>query len=260
MIGLRLVLIAVATISAGLPAARVAAAPQALALVAPPEAVDFACGPQGCVLHLPTLCLQSYRDPPHYGAPYEIAAGGAVLIVELQTGDRLELPAVGRITIAANENFSSVSLRLDAGAMAELDARRVSLVVAPGTILLPVAEAGDPAPQDAEEIAVATGPSRAAALRFLERRATRVAAAQLLSRGITLLPEFGQRTDYDAHAVWTEVLGEAAAAGAPAAAIDLAGDSTSVCSMDVLRRCLEMRQRELLRELNDRLWDELGGS
>jgi hypothetical protein len=101
-----------------------------------------------------------------------------VLIVERLTGERLELPAVGRIRIAANENFNSVSLRLDAAAMAELDARRVSLVVAPGTVLLPVAEAGDPAPQGAEEIAVATGSSRAAALRFLERRATRVAAAQ----------------------------------------------------------------------------------
>ncbi len=260
MVGLRLVPVALAAMVLGLPVAPAAAAPQALALVAPSEPVDFNCGTQGCVLHLPTLCLQSYREPPDYGTQYEIAAGAAMLIVELRDGNRLVLPASGRTRIAAYDGFSSVSLRLDAATLAGLDARRISLRVEPGTILLPVTAAGDPAPQDATEIALATGASRMAAVRFLSDHAMPVATAQLLSRGITSLPEFGERTDFDATAVWSEILGTAAASGANSTAIDYARDLTTVCTMGVLRRCLEMRQRDVMRELNDALWSELGGS
>jgi len=238
----------------------VQAAPQALAVIAPDEPVEFACSGTGCVLHLPTLCLQSYRDPPDYGTPYMIAAGGAALLVDTGATAPMRLPADGRVRITANENFSSVSLRISSETVVALGTDAIALTVEPGTVLVPVAVAGDPDPQDQLEIAVATGPARSKTLIFLENAGPRVAAAQLLSRGITSLPEFGERTDFDGQAAWRAMLAEAADAGGDPAVIDLSRTLTRVCPMTVMRRCLEMRQRDLLRDMNDRLWEALGGS
>jgi hypothetical protein len=238
----------------------VSAAPQALAVIAPDEPVAFACVESGCVLHLPTFCLQSYRDPPRYGAPYQVVAGGVTLIVAKRDGGSFSLPAENRVHITANENFSSVTLRLSPEASAAFDAASIALSIEPGTVLLPVAAPGDANPQDPLEIAIAIGPARETALRFLASGTPRVAAAQLLSQAITVLPEFGERTDFDGRAVWNGLLDREAANGADPAVIGLAREMTAICPMAVMRRCLEMRQTDLLREMNDRLWDRLGGS
>jgi hypothetical protein len=237
-----------------------AAAPQALAIVAPTAPAAFACGEEGCVLHLPALCLQALRDPPDRGTRYDIAAGAAALVVESRTGAILHLPAEGLVSFTANDTFNSISVRIAPDAATGLNARRIALAVEPGTILLPVEQAGDPNPQQPSEIALATGPGRAAVVRLLAAGSPRTEAAQLMSRAITLLPEEADAARPDARTLWSGLLAAAGVSGIDPAAVDLARQTTAVCPESLMRRCLELRQRDMLRPVNDRLWEEFGES
>ena len=246
-------------LAAALSAASARAAPQGFGLLPAAAPIPLACDGRDCHAHLATVCLQRDRDPPAFGQPYRVAAGTPRLILRRADGSAVELEAAGLLSFAAETSYTAVRVSLSGATVAALGGVSFAVALEPGIVLAPVATAGDLRPETADDLGFLAGPARDAAIGFFAREPVRVAAAEILGRGITRLPEGGHGLDYDALAAWESAL-TAAAATADPAAVGLAREAARFCRALTIRTCLESSQRELLRPLNRDYWEQLFGS
>lgn len=265
----RSVLLAAGTVAAAAFAAPGAfAAPQVLGLVASNgQPTPLACDGRACSAHFSSFCLQQNRPAPAHGDGYTVAPGGELtLVVETADGRTLRLPGHEYLAIESDISFTSVSIALPQSRLAEIGARAVSVEVGPAVSLIPNALAGDPNPQDADEIALATGPMRLAAVRSFEAPGRTSDAARITSVLINGLPLDKPETAAARDEVWVAALQGPAVAMATADGIKTAERLYEACKISVesrstysMRSCLELRHADLLAEANHKFWKDSAG-
>jgi hypothetical protein len=243
------------------------AAPQVLGLVASNgQSTPLACDGRTCSAHFSSFCLQQNRPAPAHGDSYTVAPGGELtLVVETTDGRTLRLPGTD-LTIESEISFTSVSIALPQARLAEIGARTAAVEVGPAVSLIPTVFAGDPNPQDADEIALATGPMRLAAVRSFEAPGRTSDAARITSVLINGLPLDQPETAATRDQVWVAALQSPAVAMATPDGIETAEHLYEACKISVesrstysMRSCLELRHADLLAEANHKFWKDSAG-
>jgi hypothetical protein len=257
---------AAAAIAFGAPS--VLAAPQVLGLVASNgDPTPLTCDGLACSAHFSSFCLQQSRPAPGRGDGYTVAPGGELtLVLTTADGTTLRLPGREHLTIESEIGFTSVSVALPQSKLAALGATAAAVEVGPAVSLLPVASAGDPNPQEADEIALATGPMRLVASRSFEIPGRASDAARITSFLINALPQDGTETSDAREGLWMAMLDRPAMASATPDGIDAAARIYEACKISVesrstysMRNCLELRHADLLAETNHKFWRDSAG-
>jgi hypothetical protein len=254
---------------AGLMSERAQGASQVLGLVASVRPTPMTCNASGCRAELSAFCLQQARPDPKLGTVY-LAAPGAplILVVTSRAGETRRLDATPYLAFVDNRGFASVTARLPAPALAGLDAAAVAIEVGGDASLLPVPQAGDDNPQGQDEIALATGASRAQAAPFFDRPGRDADAIRLTNAMINELPAVGWAKADTGGWVLSRVEGQYRGAPVDAAGLDLAERIHGQCvtRVDVthhvtsMRDCLEGSHDVLVTHRNIDFWRSLGGS
>lgn len=254
----------------GLSAGPAVAASQVLGLVASNGLpTPMHCQDGTCIGHFSAFCLQEQRPAPSANSEYLLAPGGGLtLIATLSDGRTLRLPANDLLTIRTRIGFTSVRMSLPEAKLKTLGAVAVAVEVAPMTSILPRPIAGDPEPQTAQEIALATGPMRKAAERPFENPGEAADAARLSSLMINLLPEDEPQTAAGRDALWTQVVALASGnSSLTSVGVDDARRIYSNCEISVaskssfnLRSCMEVHHADLMAQTNRDFWESTGGS
>jgi hypothetical protein len=125
---------------------------------------------------------------------------------------------------------------------------------------------GDPNPQEADEIALATGPMRLVASRSFEIPGRASDAARITSLLINALPQDGSETGEAREGLWMAMLDQPAVTTATPDGIDAAASIYEACKISVqsrstysMRNCLELRHADLLAETNHKFWRDNAG-
>jgi hypothetical protein len=222
--------------------------------------VPLRCDDRDCSAIVPSFCLQRERAMPSYGTAYE-ATHPERLMLALMTADGTirRLSAAGHLSFAGFDGYTTVRVSLPRTLLAESGAAAAALEIGPGIALLPMAQAGDEDPQSSDEIALATGPMRLAAARYLDVPTVEGDAARLVAALMTALPR--QSTIHDDHLhLWETTIGRDVAARVEPAALDRARGVYERCAAtSYFRGCLLSRQREIMEAGNLRFWDETSG-
>lgn len=247
-----------------------AASPQALGIVASNgRPTPFVCDAGGeCRARFSAFCLQQAREAPPQGTPYRLAEGGSVTLVVTRSGGRTErLPATPFVRFESEFGFTSVEAVLPPAVRKTIDAETIALEVGPAATLLPIEAANDPDPQSAEEIALATGPMRAAATRFFDAPGPAADAARLTTLAINALPPVHEEKTAALDELWAETVATGRASGLGPEGVAAAEAIWQSCQLGLasqmrlsMRECLELRHTELMTRTNRQFWDETGGS
>jgi hypothetical protein len=248
------------------------AAPQILGLVASNGLpTPLRCEGGTCTGSLASFCLQEARNAPITGSGYRLAAGTRLtLLAATADGRRLSLPANELLGIQSRLGFTTVKVslpetRLRAQGLDPQQLVSLALEVGPGATLLPVAAAGDPNPQTAEEVAHASGPLRQLAARTFDQPGEATDAARLIGLVVDRLPAAAQ-APVALDELWRQVA-SAAAGRTSVAGLAAAGRAVEACRRTVMTPdsfvlgvCLDMHEADLLATLNRRFWEQAGGS
>jgi len=252
---------AIAVVSA--PLTTVAAAPQALGLVATNGAVPLNCFAGECAAEFSAFCLQQARGIPSEGTPYRAVGEDFTLVAIAADGKVSRLPGGAHLAITAERGFTAVKISLPKRALAALGAVRAAVEVGPKVSLIPVAVAGDSDPQSEAEIAAASGALRAVGDAIVDRAGAEAGAVRLTNRMVNALPARGRVPVEESERLWQSV-----AQGAPDDET-LARGSAIVANcrglVDTgyafsLRRCLENAHDGQVERLNIRYWNAVVGS
>jgi hypothetical protein len=265
-----------AGLGAGLSASPAAAAPQVLGLVADNGfATPLNCDGFECSAQFSSFCLQEARSSPATGTVYTPASGGDVsLVATAPDGTSLRLPSANlRITTAIG--FTSVTMSLPQSKR-EVIARdlgvapgevALSVEVGTGVSLIPEVVAGDPDPQTAAEIALATGPLRSAGGRLFDGSSEQADAARLTTVLINRLPSRGRESAEDRASLFDQVAALPAASALSPDGVERARAVFAECRISVesssmfsMRECLRLRHADLMVRSNRKFWNETGGS
>lgn len=244
------------------------AAPQALGLVASDGApTPLTCRGGQCSAEFSAFCLQETRPSPARGDAYAPAPGGAVtLLLTAADGSVRRLDGAPYLSFSALIGFTGIKIALPEAALRRLGAAVVAVEIGPRVTMLPVAVPGDPNPQSAAEIALVTGPVRAAAAATFEQAGPTADAARITNRLVNALSP----DDYNHAApmtLWEQAASDAAASGATPEGVALAHNAFSACRFAVangsdasMRRCLTLRHADLMSGANHRFWESQAGS
>jgi len=239
------------------------AAPQVLGMMASSDPIPFTCNDRECYALVGSFCLQRDRVVPGFGQPYEP-----------NFTERLKLSftsrdgAISRITAEAvalrvhsHSTFTMVRVSLPRTELDRLGATAVAMQIEPGVSLVPLARAGDTDPQSPEEIALATGPMRIAAARFLDAPSISADTARLVAALANGLPE--SRTIHDDYlGTWDRVITESIREKADPQVLERAEDSFRACAQyyaGSLRQCLLSHHQQMMIPENREFWDETNG-
>jgi len=246
-------------------ATAVQAAPQILGIVASNGLpTPLHCADGYCSAYLASFCLQEARYAPNSGSEYRLVPGGRLTIIaSLGDGRTLRLPAENLLTIRTRSGFTTLRVSLPEAKLKALGATAAAVEVGPKTTVLPLAYAGDPHPQSADEVATA-GPLRRIAAETFDRPGERADTARLIELVINRLPDRSQPSSVTLAALWGEVAASARQSGIASGSIDATAQVIAECQGSAGTGfaggvCLEMRQAELMTNLNRQFWDQAAG-
>jgi hypothetical protein len=272
MLGIRNLIVTATITAIGLAVGRAEAAPQILGLLASNGMpTPLRCRDDVCTGYFASFCLQEARDAPSTGQEYELAPGGALVLIATQLdGRRLRLPANDLLTIRLRSGFSSVRIslpkaRLKALGIGMLGANSLAVEVEPETTILPVVTSDDPDPQSPQEITQAIGPLRRLAAKMFDGSGEIPDAARLVGLLINALPPEDDPGPVGLDALFHQVAasvgsGRFGSEGFTAAKSIVSGCQPFPPNSVALGFCLESQQNGLLATLNSEFWDAIGGS
>jgi hypothetical protein len=132
------------------------AAPQILGLVATADTpTELKCANGTCSAEFSAICLQQGRDAPKNGTPYEVVDNSALaLVITNKDGKTRRIPAAG-LVINSARSYAAVTIRIPESQIRVPGVERAALSVGQGAALMPVPQAGDPAPQTQGDITAA---------------------------------------------------------------------------------------------------------
>lgn len=235
------------------------AAPQVLGLSASNAPIPLTCDDEICTAIAGTFCLQRQRAIPAWGALYDASHPERLTLALLSGDDVTRLSGGPWIKFAAYAGYTMVRMSVPRALLAAHGATAAAIEIGPGIALVPRPQVDDTDPQGTDEIALATGPMRIAAARYLDRPSIGPDAARLVATLVNALPE--RRTIHDDNSgLWQRAITEEVAGGfAPSAVSDALNAYDRCRYQSDLRRCLISRHRELMEHGNARFWDETAG-
>jgi hypothetical protein len=265
-----LFVLAIAALAIVALANRAAASPQILGIVASngqptPLICDHG---RDCRARFSAFCLQQDRPAPSQGTAYRLADGNALTLVATYPDGRVErLPIGDLVQFQSRFGFTSVDVVLPSSVGRPYAMASLALDIGPSATLLPIEAAGDPDPQSPGEIAVATGPLRAAAALLFDQPGPAADAARLTTEAINALPPMHSESRFGLDHLWADTIAAGKAAGASEEGIAQANDMWQSCELAVasrsrlsMRECLELRHTDLMAHTNRQFWDQTGGS
>jgi hypothetical protein len=240
--------------------------PQALGIVAQRAPVPVTCENGRCEAVLTAFCLQPERKTPDHETAYRPSGkGDLALIATLADGSRVTLPTEA-LDLTTRFGYSAVRAAVRPGATAGLAVTSLAIEVKPRATLFPVAKPGETRPFTAAEIADVTGPKRALAEATIERNEVRAEAAKVANALMNTLPLERDILPAQRAPLMAKVAALAEAEGISAAGLARGRQAYAACQRLVdqsgrltLRDCLEGRHQELMRDVNEDFWRQLGG-
>ncbi len=257
--------VAVAALIAALSATQAVAAPQALGVVATDEALPMQCVDGECTTILSAFCLQKDRKPPAHGTAYLPVDNDALtVVVRSRAGETIRLPSEGLVRFATYRGYNAIKASLDETRLAALDPVAVSVEVGPRATMTAVPRADDTDPMSEEEVALITGPLRAAGEAIFERAGEKPDAARLIGAAVNIVSADDDTVAAAGPETWRKVA--ARGAGLSDAGVVKARSLFQGCRRQVahstgftMRTCLEMRHRWLMRDINTTYWKAVEG-
>lgn len=240
------------------------AAPQIMGVVASIEPTPLVCEDGTCSAHLSAFCLQQNRAVPATNSVYDIHAGrGLSLVLTKADGGRETVPAAGHVALTTPRGISAVTVSVPESRLARLGAVAAAVWVEPNASLVPIAKDNDPDPLTEPEIAYVTGPLREVAQKLFENDGERPLAARIVNKLINATPRHGRQPGERQKEHWRQVMG-----GDPADSenpgVQRAVDVFRACTDALngfyfsLRRCLEAKHDDVMRETNGVYWRRVG--
>lgn len=243
------------------------AAPQILAALPVESGINLSCTEGICVAELSTYCLQRERPAPSMGTAYVPARPEHfTLVLADDKGAEVRVPAGDHMRFTENRGFMSVAASIELGRMKALGASTAKLVVWQQASLIPVAEANDPNPLTADEIAFVTDSLRAHGEGYVDRT-PKAATAQLLAKLNAALPADGPITARNFDTMWQSAIGDELPLSAAHPGLSGARDAFNDCidgkstyRLSGLKRCMDFHHDDMLRNLNIDYWENQPGS
>ena len=247
----------------------VAAAPQMLAVLPNDAGVPFTCTEGQCRAELSTYCLQQSRPAPRHGTVYlPAAAEDFQLVIETPSGERT-VALADHVSFVESRGFQAVTARIDQRTLENLGGQEASIRVGRAASLLPEARRFDPNPLTEKEIAYVTKWRRQQGTDLVDSK-PQAKAAQLLAGITNRMPRHGTITPGALDNVWEQAIGEVLSGVAPATAGPAVSqarrefkecrDGAALHSFGGVRRCLEYRHDDMIRDLNIEYWNSAPGS
>jgi hypothetical protein len=248
-------------------AARAEAATQILGLLASNGIpTPLHCEAGVCQGFFSGFCLQQERPAPTLGSEYKLAPGSALTILaERADGRTIRVSGESLVTINVDTGFTSVGISGPEARLKALGAVSAAIEVAPLTSILPVPLADDPDPQSPEEVAQATGPARRLASGIFDRSGEDSDSARLIGLLINALPSESAPGTVALNDLFRQVVATVGPARVGAEGLAAAERVFRECesfpaTSAAIHFCLEVQQGGLLGQLNEQLWDSVGGS
>ena len=237
------------------------AAPQILAVVASAQPTTLYCDDGQCSAQLTAICLTERRASPSRGTPYLAYNPQVIKITGYRPdGAEISLDVVDALRFSSARGHLAVKVSLPQAVLRQYELASVSITIEDGLSLLPEPRAGDPNPLTPADIALATGPLRAAATQVVDRAGAPVRAAQLTTLLINALPARGRATEADRATLWDRTI----AALGPLESTDalaLASQAQAQCQKTTrvgftsLRQCLAKVHDGFMGKLNKKYWE-----
>ena len=237
------------------------AAPQILGLMASNAPVPLNCTGTECTAIAGTFCLQRDRAIPAYGTPYGATHPERLsLMVMTRSGEVRRLPGGDWLRFSGYDGYTTIRMSLPKSVFDDIGGTAVAVEIGPGVALVPTPQAGDKDPQGDDEVALAVGPMRIAAARYLDLPSADADAARLMTALLNALPEHYTIHD-DNGRLWETAITDEVGKSADPAGLSQAQDAWSKCgrsSAQQLRGCLVYRHRELMEPHNIKFWQDTG--
>lgn len=240
------------------------AAPQILAALPSSVGIPFTCLDGVCQADLSTYCLQRKRPAPNFGTVYTPAAAEDFKLV-IKTGDGVTtLAAAEHVNFVESRGFMAISAVIDEPELRKLGGTDAKLTIGEAASLLPVAEPNDLDPLTESEIAYVTKWRRAEGGKIVDSK-PEAHAAQLLASVVNRLPNRGGTMPNVLDTVWEQAIGDEINNLPPMIAepvlmraraeFELCRNGGTRHSYGGVRRCLEFRHDDMIRNLNIEYWD-----
>jgi len=264
----------------------VAAAPQAMLLVANGDSIQFRCKGEQCLAEATSICLQEERATPSAGTPYEPVderrygtgrKNGLHLVGYTPAGEMKKLP-LELMDIVSERHHMAVRFIVPRIVLDDHALDRLELQVTENVVIAPVWQLGDPKPHLDDELEIVMGPIRATAETSLKRRHDTVASARLLGDLLNDLPRDRVATIEERQQLYRNVVkSRTAKAGGPLPpeALAQAREALDACAfikdeemwyrtfhtrISRYRNCVGYRHDKLIKDVNRTYWDAWKGA
>jgi hypothetical protein len=259
----RIPIVSVAFVAAAA-AAPALAAPQIMGVVASVEPTPLVCQNGMCSAQLSTFCLQQKRAVPSVDTVYSIHGGkGISLVLTKADGSRETLPAEGNVMLSTPRGISAINVSVPEWNLTAMGAVAAEVWVDRNVSLVPAPTKNDPDPLTEMEIAYVTGPLREGASPLFEGDAERPLAARIVNKLINATPRHGRYPGSRHKDHWQKVMGSEPVDSADPG-VQRAVDVFRACTDSLswfyfsLRRCLEAKHDDLMRDINGTYWTSVG--
>jgi len=240
------------------------AAPQILAALPTSVGIPFTCADGTCQADLSTYCLQQERPAPSHGTVYTPAAAGDFKLHIKTAAGIKTLAAAAHVTFVESRGFMAVSAVINELKLKDLGGTDAVISVGQAASLLPEAVPYDPDPLTEKEIAYVTKWRREQGADMVDK-APKAKAAQVLASIANRLPRHGATVPGTLESIWEQAIGDELDGIAP----DVAAPSLQRAQMEFrqcrdgvgrysfggVRRCLEYRHDDMIRNLNIDFWN-----
>ena len=253
----------------GLFAGSAAAAPQALGIVASLEPTKMTCDAAGCRAEFTAFCLQQARKNPQPGIVYHPLDGAELTLVGRNAaGEIVRVPAGDYLQFQSIRGFTAIEASIAPEKVAALGLSDIGVEVGKQVSLLPETAADDTDPQSPEEVALATGANRAAAVKFYDDHNAESDAMRVTNAMINALPEQGRRPSDSDGSLWGATTVKSLAGKVDPAGLELSAQLFGTCQnkvdvthhIETMRECLQSTHDRVAVQSNIKFWESLGGS
>lgn len=244
----------------GLGANGVAAAPQALALVATNGDITLKCEGASCGAEMSAFCLQPDRLMPTKGTKYSLVEGSNITLTgRTPDGRVVVLDSAEYLQFRTARTQVAMRVSIPRSQLQALGIAEVRISVGENAALLPVPVAGDDDPQDEGDVMLLTGSLRRLGARLVDQDRQHMVAARLTNRMINDLPRRGWAPADQNDRLWRDTLAATAGQSLPVNAVGLARRAVEFCDFAVgskiyrgMQRCLQSEHDDFLKILNSR--------
>ncbi len=245
------------------------AAPQILAALPTSVGIPFSCIDGICQADLSTYCLQQKRPAPSHGTVYTPASAADFKLHIRTAGGVKTLAAAAHVSFVESRGFMAVSAVINELKLKDLGGTDALISVGQAASLLPEAVPFDPNPLTEKEIAYVTKWRREQGASIVDK-APKAKAARVLAGIANRLPRHGATVPETLDSIWQQAIGDEFDGLAPDVAVPglrrarmefkQCREGGARYSFGGVRRCLEYRHDDMIRDLNIDFWNTKPGS